>query len=135
MERKASDAIDDAKRWLSAAESSEKAGSYDIALYSAEMALEIAMKAVLINKGVDYPKKHDITDYFKTAVDSRSTVKELRDELPSLISTFSELLNLRNAAGYNIGTLRLDEATASKTRELLKRSAVFIGIIERELRA
>ncbi len=131
MENKARAAIEDSERWLSTAKLSENSGSFDIALYSAEMSLEIAMKALLTKKGVDYPKKHDIIDYFKVSIGSKGIPKELKDESQSIIRTFSELLDLRNSAGYNLGALKLDAVTASKARELISLTEKHIALIKK----
>ncbi len=98
------------------------------------MALEIAMKALMISEGIDYPKKHDIIDYFKIAVDSKDITKELKNESASIISTFSELLDLRNSAGYNLGTLKLDATTASKSNELIRLVERHIASIKKALK-
>ncbi len=134
MENKINDALADSKRWLSSAQINEKNKNYDIALYSAEMALEIAMKGLLIKRGVDYPKKHDVIDYFKDAVASRGTVEELRKNLDDIISTFSKLLDLRNIAGYNFGMLTQDEELAKETRKLVSSTEKYIPIIEKAIK-
>ena len=59
MEMNVKNAIDDANRWVISAEKNFDSGNYDIALYSMEMALEIAMKSFLIKNKIEYPKKHD----------------------------------------------------------------------------
>jgi HEPN domain-containing protein len=130
MENSASGAIKDAKRWIATAAYSGESGNYDIALYSAEMALEIAMKALLIKNGVDYPKKHDVIDQFKLVVNSRGVNRQLREKSDDIVKTFSKLLDLRNMAGYNFGELKLDDQTKQETRALIGSTGLYIKIIE-----
>lgn len=99
-------ALDDADRWFDVAIISGKAGTYNIGLYSLEMALEIAMKAVLINLDVNYPKVHDIMPTFLSAVSENKgrLPKEFIDKEDLIMKTFRELLKRRGPAGYTFSS-------------------------------
>lgn len=95
------DAIGSAKRWLKSAELNAKAGNYDSALYSLEMANEIAFKAALMALGVDAPKTHNISDVFsKSVAADRKASKAFEGRLNAAIDTFRSLLELRSISGY-----------------------------------
>ncbi len=130
MENRISEAMKDSERWLSSAENNLKAGNYDIALYSSEMSLEIAIKALLIKNGIDYPKKHDVIDQFRLIINQRNTDNKLREKADNIIKTFSQLLDYRNIAGYNFGELKLDDNVKNKTEELIKETKAYIELIE-----
>jgi HEPN domain-containing protein len=94
-------AIEAAKDWLKSAELNLNAGMPAQSLYSLEMAVEIAFKAVLISLDIEVPKVHDIEKTIRAhiAVDGRMP-KWFLDELEDYLSTFGTLLELRMPAGY-----------------------------------
>ncbi len=95
------EAIASAKRWLSSAKRVAGDGNYDAAVYSLEMAVEIAMKAVLISLGIESPKVHNIRGAMQQAVmESRRIPKDFKDRVPEMFSTFNALLDLRAVGGY-----------------------------------
>ena len=100
------DALDDANSWFDVAIMSGKTGKYNIGLYSLEMALEIVMKAVLINLDVNYPKVHDIMPTFLNAVSENKgkLPKEFIDKEDLIMKTFRELLKRRGPAGYTFSS-------------------------------
>ncbi|MCW1309899.1 MAG: HEPN domain-containing protein [Candidatus Nanoarchaeia archaeon] len=107
MERKAeADALDDAQRWLNSAKRDGSSGDYNLGIYGLEMSVEIALKAVLIFLGIDYPKVHDILPVVRMAI------KENKSRLPKsfvenesfILDTFKDLLKLRGPAGYTFGS-------------------------------
>jgi HEPN domain-containing protein len=133
MEMNVKNAMDDAKRWLLSAEKNTSANNYDIALYSMEMALEIAIKSFLIKNKTEYPKKHDVIDYFKAAGAKNDTRKELRENLDGIIKTFSKLLDFRNDAGYNFGRLKNDSKLRDESVKLLRETKRCVELIENAL--
>ena len=58
----ATDAIESAKRWLSSSSANAERGNYDLEVYSLEMSIEIALKALVFSTGTDVPKTHSIGD-------------------------------------------------------------------------
>ena len=133
MEVNVKNTIDDAKRWLLSAEKNASADNYGIALYSMEMALEIAMKSFLISNKIEYPKKHDVIDYFKAAVAINGTKKSLKENSEWITKTFSILLDLRNDAGYNFGKLENDAKLKDESLRLLKETRRCVDVIEKSL--
>ena len=131
MEMNVKNAIDDANRWIISAEKNFDSDNYDIALYSMEMALEIAMKSFLIKNKIEYPKKHDVMDYFKGASTGNNATKDLKKNIDGLATVFSKLLDLRNDAGYNFGRLKNDAKLKDESAKLLKETKKYVEIIEK----
>lgn len=107
MERKEElDALSDSRGWLRTAISSAEKGDYNIGIYSLEMAVEIALKAVLISLNVAYPKTHDIMAIFVSAIDKgRSSLpNEFVENETFIVDTFRELLKMRGPAGYTFSS-------------------------------
>ena len=97
----AEEAIGSAKRWLVSAELNAGKGNYDSALYSLEMSVEIAMKAVLLSIGIDVPKSHRIGDVFAASVrEDKRLPDEFKSHIGECTDIFNALLGLRAAGGY-----------------------------------
>ncbi len=97
----AKEAIASAKRWLGSSRFNADAGNYDAALYSMEMAVEIAMKAVLYSIKTEVPKSHSIGDIFKDSVkNSGALPKELKENADKMVRTFNVLMDLRPTGAY-----------------------------------
>jgi HEPN domain-containing protein len=97
----ADEAVRSAKRWLVSAELNAGKGNYDSALYSLEMSVEIAMKAVLLSIGIDVPKSHRIGDVFTASVrDEKRLPEEFKRHVEECVDIFNALLELRAAGGY-----------------------------------
>lgn len=94
------DAVGSADRWLDSAKLNAKSGNYDAALYSLEMSVEIALKAVLLSLEIDVPRVHAINDAVTLALQDRRAPKEFKDKVPTVLSTFNALLSLRSVGGY-----------------------------------
>lgn len=103
MERKqAIEALSDADKWLRSAKINGKDKNYGIGLYCLEMATEIALKAILVDFGIEYPKTHNIL------VEISATISKHKEKLPVafvenrdfILDTLKELLELRGPASY-----------------------------------
>jgi HEPN domain-containing protein len=98
-------AMASAERWLNSARINAKAGSYDTAIYSLEMSVEIALKALLLALGTDVPKSHAIGDLVLESVQgNRRLPKELVENAGSIVRLFNSLVSLRPVSGYAFET-------------------------------
>ncbi len=107
MERKEDlDAIADSKMWMRSAVSAGERGDYNIGIYSLEMSVEIAIKAVLIHMDEIYPKKHDIAAFFINSVEknTKKLPKDFIKEQEFIVTTFIGLLKMRGTAGYSFSS-------------------------------
>ncbi len=131
----AADAIESAKRWLRSAELNAKAGNYDSALYSLEMANEIAFKAVLITLGVDAPKTHNISDVFAKSVSAdKKASKIFEGRMDAAIDTFRSLLELRSISGYIYETRYDVRALKGKYNSYAKPVEDIVGTCEKAVK-
>ena len=95
------DAIESARRWLNSARINASAGSYDAALYSLEMSVEIALKALLLSLGIEVPRTHSIGDLVIESVrDNKRLPKELAQNADKIVGLFNSLAALRPISGY-----------------------------------
>ncbi len=95
------DAIESSRRWLNSARINASAGSYDAALYSLEMSVEIALKALLLSLGIEVPRTHSIGDLVIESVrDNKRLPKELAQNVDKIVGLFNSLAALRPISGY-----------------------------------
>ena len=97
----AKDAIENAKRWLSSSSANAERGNYDLAVYSLEMSIEIALKALVFSTGADVPKTHSIGDrVMKITREDVNLSRIIGGEIDEMIHTFNSLSTLRSISGY-----------------------------------
>jgi HEPN domain-containing protein len=82
-------ALERARRWYQGAIRAFEDQRWDDVIYSYEMAVEQALKAILILYGIEYPKKHDISiiylslksknlpEYFSKNIDNHAKILNL----------------------------------------------------------
>ena len=99
-------ALEQANRWFKSAALNRVGENFSNCVYDLEMALEIALKAVLIAMGKDYPKKHDIFDRLEEVVNEnpKAFSDEFRGSISLIKGTFRQLLNVRAASVYGFDT-------------------------------
>ncbi|MEM3228517.1 MAG: HEPN domain-containing protein [Candidatus Micrarchaeaceae archaeon] len=111
-------AIENAKVWLETAEAAMRSRIYPTALYSMEMAVEIALKAVLMEFGVNVPKVHNITNLLREELDEKERLlpKEFIENKEFIFSTYNDLLEIRPLVGYafEINTASVSEEKSKK---------------------
>lgn len=97
----ATDAIENAKRWLSSSSANAERGNYDLAVYSLEMSIEIALKALVFSTGMDVPKTHSIGDRVtKIVMEDVNLARRLGGEIDEFVHTFNSLSTLKSISGY-----------------------------------
>ncbi|MDE1810544.1 MAG: HEPN domain-containing protein [Candidatus Micrarchaeota archaeon] len=96
------DAMENSDMWLATAQAALGKGIGTTALYCAEMAVEIALKGVLLELRVDIPKSHNIVPLARACIEEnrKKLPKEFNERLEFVLGTLSELLDLRPLAGY-----------------------------------
>ncbi|MCL5427941.1 MAG: HEPN domain-containing protein [Candidatus Marsarchaeota archaeon] len=98
--------MENARMWLYTADAALKKRIYSTALYSMEMSVEIALKAVLLEFGVDVPKVHNIMNSLRQIFREKRALlpKEFVEKEGIILDTFNGLLELRPLAGYAFET-------------------------------
>jgi len=96
----AASAIRRSARWLKSASRAMEDERWDDVVYSSQMAVEHASKAVLIALGIEYPKGHDVSAVFKQVSRIENVPGWFSSIVPELANNISELAELRGLAGY-----------------------------------
>ena len=98
----AAEAMKIAKNWLLTAETMADKKIYNTALYSEEMAVEIALKALLLSFHVEPPKMHNIIEIVDSKIiNSEKLSKEKREEIKEITRyLLPELLVNKQVSGY-----------------------------------
>jgi len=123
--------IDTARDWLIAAEATMEAEKYEQSLYSMEMSVEIAFKAVLISVKADAPKLHDVRRVLNTMLSgSRKVPKEFIANLDSYTSTFGTLLSIRSMVGYGFESGTASMELDKQAKELLPKCRAIVKACE-----
>ncbi len=111
MEDMSKRAIRDAEEWFKSALLNKQAENYSKCVYALEMSVEIALKAILILSGKDYPKRHDVFDLLEETVlgNPGKFSEEFQERLPEIRRTFRVLLSSRAASGYGFDSQGKEE--------------------------
>lgn len=96
----AASALRRSARWLRSASSALEDERWDDVVYSSQMAVEQASKAVLIALGIEYPREHDVSAVFKRISRIENVPEWFSSIVPELANNISELAELRGLAGY-----------------------------------
>ena len=126
-----------AENWLLTAETMTEKKIYNTALYSEEMAVEIALKALLLSFHIEPPKIHNIIEIVNSKIiNSEKLSKEKREEIKEITRyLLPELLVNRQVSGYtfnyNIDKKDL-EALALKYLELTRNAVKLCNDIIKE---
>jgi len=92
--------LERAGRWLRGAEVALDEERWDDVVYSAQMAVEQASKAVLFALGVDFPRQHDVSGVLIDMMDREDLPGDFRGEIPQIAAAIRELAEQRGLAGY-----------------------------------
>ncbi len=133
MEGVSKAAIERAKEWLKSATLNRDNDNYAKNLYDLEMSLELAIKAVMLALGKNFPKKHEIGTLFRqTAIANKNKLpKELNESLEEIETTFNELLELKAASGYNFESDVSKEDFKAFSKKYHNKAVNSIGLCER----
>ncbi len=97
----ATDIMNGSKRWLKSCDANAKNKLYGIALYSLEMSVEMALKAVLYKLGMEVPKAHNIAGQIRAAIrENRHAGEGLKARIDKITDVFSALIEYRAPSGY-----------------------------------
>jgi HEPN domain-containing protein len=130
-------ALENAREWLKSASLNKNNENYAKSLYDMEMALEIAVKGVLIALGKNFPKKHAVVGLLRRAAQengSRSS-KEFIESTEELEKIFNELLELRNISGYSFQASVKKEEFKKLAEEYYGKTAHYVELCDKEITA
>ena len=127
--------MENSRMWLTAAQLSLGKGIYTIALYSAEMATEMALKGVLQALKTDVPKAHNITAQIRAILEANGNrlPKEFLDNESLILGTFRALVDLRPQVGY-IHEGKIDEKRIeSQAKEYVKNAGYIVRLCDKAI--
>ncbi len=123
-------AVDTAKDWLVSAQANLEKKKYNLSIYSMEMSLEIALKAVIISLNVDFPKTHFMHDEFErvTKLNSRVLPEGLKSKSSEILDEFDLLIQNRNVGGYTFSSNISNEDLKSLAEDNITKVEEYVNI-------
>ncbi len=130
----AKDAIENAKRWLSSSSANAERGNYDLAVYSLEMSMEIALKALVFSAEADIPKTHSIGDrVMKIVREDVNLSRSIGGQIEEVVHTFNSLSTLRSISGYIYETRSTLEDMRKIYEKFARETARIVGLCEKAI--
>ncbi|MGH2510117.1 MAG: HEPN domain-containing protein, partial [Ktedonobacteraceae bacterium] len=110
-------------------------GIYTIAIYSAEMCVEIALKGVLEALGADIPKAHRIADLARMILEEKRRLlpKEFVDREQFILATMDRLAELRPIMGYAHEGNVDSKTIQSDAKRYFKEAEEIIGLCDKAI--
>jgi len=99
-EKKVVLAFQRAKRWLQGSERAFEDGRWDDVVYSAQMAVEQAVKALLMKEGLIFRRVHDVADELHGLRSKMSLRGDVSADIDRILDTLVFLGDQRSLAGY-----------------------------------
>ena len=136
MDRISVRAIEESLSWLKSADLNMKGQNYSKCVYDLQMALEIAVKAVLFAVEVDSPKKHNVNDLLEIAVNERKNLfsEQFKNALPGIVASLRRLLYLRSLSAYGFEKAISSTDFESISNEMYQPTADYISICSEEVK-
>ncbi len=132
----ADDILESSGKWLKACEVNRKNRLYGVALYSLEMSVEMALKAVLYKLNIEVPKMHNITGQMRAvAKENTKLSKEFRDSIDKITDVFSTLIEYRAPSGYSFEYNFSENELKDKLEGLYAESKTIIELCRKTVRS
>jgi len=93
------EALERARRWYQGAIRALEDQRWDDVIYSYEMAVEQALKAILILFGIEYPKKHDVSKIY-LSLKKHSIPKWFLEKIDFQAHILEDLIKIKGIAAY-----------------------------------
>lgn len=92
-------AVERAFRWYQGAIRAYEDERWDDVIYSLQMSVEQALKAVLILFGIEYPKKHDVSTIYAD-LKQKLIPEWFKEKIDNQVDILKDLVKLRGKASY-----------------------------------
>ncbi len=92
-------AIERASRWYQGAIRAYEDERWDDVIYSYQMSVEQALKAILILYGIEYPRKHDISKVYIN-LEKKDIPKWFIDKIDFQMDVLKDLISLRGVSAH-----------------------------------
>ena len=93
-------ALKRAHRWFQGAQRSLEDERWDDVIYGAQMAVEQAIKSIMLDQGYVFKRVHDVSDEFLRLENQATIPKWFRDVISEIIDILTHLSDQRALAGY-----------------------------------
>ena len=102
-------AVERAFRWYQGAKRAYEDERWDDVIYSLQMSVEQALKAILILFGIEYPKKHDVSTIY-VELKQKQIPEWFKEKINNHVDILKDLIKLRGKAAYGyIDGLKKDD--------------------------
>ncbi|MBA7512929.1 hypothetical protein ES705_04938 [subsurface metagenome] len=92
-------AIDRAFRWYQGAIRAYEDERWDDSIYTFQMSVEQSLKGILILYGIEYPKKHDISNVY-ILLKEKDVPEWFKNKINSQIKILKNLIKLKGISAY-----------------------------------
>ncbi|MGQ9514731.1 MAG: HEPN domain-containing protein [Thermoproteota archaeon] len=92
--------LERSKRYIAEAGRAVGEADYPTTVRRCQESVEMAVKAILRLLGIEYPRKHDVSDVLQDLKNMGEIPKFFKDEIPFISSTISRLTSVRGLAMY-----------------------------------
>ncbi|MEM2136031.1 MAG: HEPN domain-containing protein [Candidatus Jordarchaeaceae archaeon] len=116
----------DSEYTLREAKNALKKGFHHRAVRRAQESVELALKATLRLLGLDYPRRHEVGEFFESALQNLNPPQEILNALPEIKRVSLNLVLKRGPAFYG------DEAALKPPEQLYTRKDAEEGITNAE---
>ncbi len=93
-------ALKRAQRWYQGAQRALEDDRWDDVIYGAQMAVEQAIKAIMLDQGYVFKRVHDVSDEFLLLKNQPTFPKWFRAVITEIIDILTHLTDQRALAGY-----------------------------------
>ena len=93
------EAVKRAFRWYQGAIRAYEDERWDDVIYSLQMAVEQALKGILILFGIEYPKKHDVSTIY-VELKQKQIPEWFKEKIDNQVDMLKDLVKLRGKASY-----------------------------------
>ena len=123
-----------AQRWFQGAQRALEDGRWDDVVYGAQMAVEQAIKAVMLDQGYVFKRVHDISDEFYHMRTHPAFPPWFQDAIPEIVDVLTRLTDQRALAGYGFEDEVGVEYFEPSARPALEDAEKVLDLIERLLK-
>lgn len=92
-------AVERGFRWYQGAIRAYEDERWDDVIYSLQMSIEQALKAILILFGIEYPKKHDVSTIY-VEIKQKQIPEWFKEKIDNQLDILKVLIKLRGKAAY-----------------------------------
>lgn len=108
---------------------------YTTALYSMEMAVEISLKALLLEFQVNVPKTHNVINTLRNLFEEKNAIlpKEFSSRKDFILDAYNDLLEIRPLVGYTF-EVNMSIDPEEKAKQYIKSTKEIVNLCDLAIR-